>query len=61
MQLQKLLYFCHGWNLEIRGEPLVADSFQAWQYGPVHPSVYREFRYFGSADIVALYRAHSRT
>ena len=51
MQLQKLLYFCQGWNLEVRGQPLVSDNFHAWQYGPVHPYVYNAFKHFGSAAI----------
>lgn len=53
MQLQKLLYFCYGWNIEIRGEKLISDGFEAWQYGPVHPAVYREFRRYGSAAITS--------
>lgn len=54
MQLQKLLYFCNGWNIEIRGEPLVADNFEAWQFGPVHPEAYHEFKRFGSSQITEL-------
>lgn len=54
MQLQKLLYFCNGWNLEIRGEPLVSDNFRAWQYGPVHPAVYHEFKHYGYHSISEL-------
>ena len=41
MQLVKLIYFAHGWNLAIRGEPLSKHSAQAWQYGPVFPHVYK--------------------
>jgi uncharacterized phage-associated protein len=52
MKLQKLLYFAHGWHLTFfDGEPLVAEGFQAWQYGPVSPSVYDAFRQFGSRPI----------
>jgi uncharacterized phage-associated protein len=51
MQLQKLSYFAHGWNLAVNGEPLVAGGFQAWDYGPVSPSLYDHTRYFGSNPI----------
>ena len=51
MQLQKLLYFCNGWNLELRNQPLISDNFKAWQFGPVHPSVYHEFKKYGSGPI----------
>ncbi|XSG81218.1 MAG: Panacea domain-containing protein [Methyloligella sp. ZOD6] len=40
MQLQKLVYIAHGWNLAVNGEPLTADSPCAWDYGPV----YRDLR-----------------
>ncbi len=44
MSLLKLTYIAHGWHLEMQAEPLIADEIQAWQYGPVIPSVYNEFR-----------------
>lgn len=51
LQLQKLIYLAHGWNLGIFGEPLVRDPILAWQYGPVVRSVYDVFRRFGSDPI----------
>jgi uncharacterized phage-associated protein len=52
MKLQKLLYYAHGWHLAFfGGEPLVAEGFQAWQYGPVSPNVYDSFRKFGAKPI----------
>jgi uncharacterized phage-associated protein len=44
MSLLKLTYIAHGWHLEIKGEPLITDKIEAWQYGPVIPTVYNEFR-----------------
>ena len=51
MKLQKLVYITHGWNLAIAGHPLITDEIQAWQYGPVIPSLYSEFRNCGRNDI----------
>lgn len=57
--LQKLLYFAHATFLVQRGQPLVSGAFEAWQYGPVHPSVYRSFKIAGEAPLTNL-RAKGR-
>lgn len=44
MSLLKWTYIAHGWHLEVFSEPLFSDEIQAWQYGPVIPSVYKAFR-----------------
>lgn len=51
MKVQKLVYFCHAWNLAIFGEPLIKESVQAWRHGPVIQSLYREFKDFGNRPI----------
>ena len=51
MQLQKLVYFAHGWFLAITGEGLLDERIEAWQWGPVVPSLYNEFKRFGSDPI----------
>ena len=51
MQVQKLVYFAHGWNLAITGEPLVNERVLAWEYGPVVKSLWRAFKEFGSQPI----------
>ncbi|MEW9855898.1 Panacea domain-containing protein [Novosphingobium sp. M1R2S20] len=51
MQLQKLVYFAHGWTLAITGEPLTAEEPQAWNYGPVYSDLYDHTKYFGSKSI----------
>lgn len=51
MKLQKLLYFAHGFWLANTGVPLIGELPQAWQYGPVYPSVYHEFKHCGSGPI----------
>lgn len=51
MQLLKLVYIAHGWSLALLKAPLVNEQPEAWQHGPVFPSIYREFRRFGSSPI----------
>lgn len=51
MQLIKLVYLAHGWWLAFSREPLTSSDPQAWQYGPVHPQVYKAFKKFGSSPI----------
>lgn len=46
LHLQKLLYFAQGWWLAKFPDPLINSTFQAWDYGPVCPDVYTEFKKF---------------
>lgn len=54
MQLLKLVYIAHGWSLALLNAPLVDEEPEAWQHGPVFPSIYRAFRRFGSGPITEL-------
>jgi uncharacterized phage-associated protein len=53
MKLQKLMYFAHGFHLALEqdGCPLVSEDCQAWEYGPVFPSTYQEFKDLGNKPI----------
>lgn len=51
MKLQKLIFFAHGWHLALYNSPLISETFEAWRYGPVAPSVYHEFKNFGVLGI----------
>ncbi len=51
MQVQKLVFFSHGWNLALRDEPLISELFQAWEYGPVVRSLYSDLRQYGSGPV----------
>jgi|RhiMetdeSRZDD1v2_1073273.scaffolds.fasta_scaffold531864_2 uncharacterized phage-associated protein len=51
LALQKLLYFAHALYLVERKRPLVSGNFEAWTYGPVHPTVYEAFKTAGDRPI----------
>lgn len=53
LSLQKIVYFCHVWSLIELRRPLIKHSFEAWEYGPVLPYLYREFKNFDSAPITS--------
>jgi uncharacterized phage-associated protein len=51
MKLQKLVYYCHAWNLAVNGNSLIREPVEAWQYGPVINEIYHEFKHYGSDNI----------
>jgi uncharacterized phage-associated protein len=51
LSLQKIVFFCHAWSLVSLNRPLIREQFEAWQFGPVLPYVYREFREYESQPI----------
>lgn len=52
LELQKILYIAHMFYLgRTEGEPLVRGSFEAWDYGPVHPDLYHRVKIFGSDPV----------
>jgi uncharacterized phage-associated protein len=51
LKLQKILYLAHMVHMGEKGEPLITERFEAWDYGPVSPDLYRKVRVFGSSPI----------
>lgn len=51
LELQKTMYFVELDYYKQTGKHLVDDEFKAWQYGPVVPDVYEEYRHYGSRYI----------
>lgn len=52
MKLQKLIFLAHALYVKkFDGHKLVSDTFEKWDYGPVSPEVYREFKGFGASPI----------
>lgn len=53
LALQKIAYFCHVWSLIELDRPLIRHKFEAWEYGPVLPYLYREFKNCDRLPIVS--------
>jgi uncharacterized phage-associated protein len=48
LKLQKLLYYSQAVHLVLNDKaPLFPEPIEAWDYGPVVPTVYREYKGFG--------------
>jgi uncharacterized phage-associated protein len=60
MQLLKLVYIAHGWMLGLYHRPLIRDEVQAWQYGPVIPTLYNAIRSYRSAPVTNRINAEAR-
>ncbi|MBS1091493.1 DUF4065 domain-containing protein [Gluconobacter sp. Dm-74] len=52
LKLQKILYMAHlAYMGEHNGQHLIDGRFEAWDYGPVEPCVYRRVSLFGRSSI----------
>ena len=51
LQLQKLVYIAHGFTLAFLKEKLIEEKISAWQYGPVIPEIYHQFKEYGASKI----------
>ena len=51
LKLQKILYFIQAYFLVSVRKPCFSDVIEAWEYGPVVPGVYKEYKVYGSLNI----------
>lgn len=51
LRLQKLLYFVQAQSLVSLNSPCFDDDIEAWDFGPVVPNVYQQYKIFGSSII----------
>lgn len=58
LEINKLLYIAHMLLLGRSGggQPLVTENFQAWDYGPVLPSVYQKAKIFGNNHVEDIFQ-----
>lgn len=57
MRLVKLVYFAHALHLALYDEPLLYDAVEAWELGPMIPSLYPAIKDYGT-DPVATVAGH---
>ncbi|WP_425963765.1 Panacea domain-containing protein [Rhizobium nepotum] len=51
LQLQKMLYLADMVHVGTRGSRMIDENFEAWDYGPVLPSLYHSVKAFGSKSV----------
>jgi uncharacterized phage-associated protein len=52
LSLQRILYLAHMVYMgQHDGDPLLKETFQAWEFGPVVPIVYRHAHIFGDKPV----------
>lgn len=54
MQVQKLVYYAHGFHLALKGEPLIEQEIKAWNFGPVIPPLYNDLKQYGNGVVTDL-------
>lgn len=52
LKMHKLVYLVYGWVRAVLDIRLFNEEIQAWDFGPVVPSLYHEFKRFGKSPIV---------
>ena len=53
LRLQKLLYFVQAYFLCTMAQPCFDSVIEAWDFGPVVPEIYHEYKIYGSSCIPA--------
>ncbi|TXL03311.1 hypothetical protein BMR07_15580 [Methylococcaceae bacterium CS1] len=52
LKLQKLMFIGYGWTLALIDKDLTeTEGFEAWQHGPVLPSIYHQMKCYGDTPI----------
>jgi len=57
MQVIKLVYIAHGWHWGYFDSPLISEPVEAWKFGPVIPSLYRDLKTYGNSPVQTSLRA----
>jgi uncharacterized phage-associated protein len=51
LKLQKLVYYAQGFSLALYDKPLFKEHIEAWEHGPVIPSLYNKYKAYGANPI----------
>lgn len=54
LKLQKILYFIQAFFLISASKSCFKEKIEAWDFGPVVPEAYREYKQFGGGDIPSI-------
>jgi len=55
LELQKLIYIAHMFHIGEHGVPLIRESFEAWDYGPVQPDLYHHIKVYGASPVKSMF------
>ena len=50
LKIQKLLYYIYVWGI-VSNDKIFNEKFLKWNFGPVLPEIYHEFKLFGKSPI----------
>ena len=53
LRLQKLLYYVYGIMVAVDDDLIINEYPEAWEYGPVFPTVYHTYKHFGIDKITS--------
>jgi uncharacterized phage-associated protein len=56
LKLQKLVVLAHGWCLGLTDKPLLNEPPQAWMYGPIVASLYKDYKQYGNEYLTKRHR-----
>ena len=59
LQIQKLVYYCHGWMLGIFEQPMITQPVSAWKHGPVIEGLYQKLKQHGREQVYPISRVRS--
>ncbi len=52
LKIQKMVYYAYGWHIALYGNRLFNEEIEAWDYGPVIPQLYQEFKKYKNDPIL---------
>jgi len=60
LQLQKLVYIAYGYFAGLMNDSLFPDDIEAWDYGPVIPTLYHHLKKYGVGAVTEPLPSHNK-